>query len=120
MLRHLKATLAVPGLFGLCMMAGCADLQDRIDEITGGQQSIPRNLAFACDNNRELTTRFSSDREQARVDTGNNSYDLQYSGRDNGMRVYSDNDEKVRLSVSSNRAYLRIPDGTDFKDCERT
>ena len=120
MLRNLKTTLAVPGFFGLCMIGGCADLQDRIDEITGGQQSIPRSLAFACDNNRELNARFSSDREQAQVDTGNKSYDLKYSGRDDGMRVYSDSNDKVRLSVSSNRAYLRIPDGTDYKACERT
>jgi hypothetical protein len=120
MLRRVKGTLAVPGLFGLCMLAGCADLQDRIDQITGGQQSIPRSLAFACDNNRELNARFSSDREQARVDTGNKTYDLAYSGRDDGMRVYSDKDDKVRLSVSSDRAHLRIPDGTDYKDCERT
>lgn len=120
MLRYLKTTVAVPGLFGLCMIAGCADMQDRIDEITGGQQNIPRSLTFACDDHRQLKTKLSSDREQAEVDTGDKSYDLEYSGRNNGMRVYSDKDDKVRLSVSSDQAYLRIPGGTDYKDCVRT
>jgi hypothetical protein len=120
MVRGLNVAVAVPGLLGIAMLVGCADLQDKMDEITGGSGSVPRNVAFACDDNQQFKAHFSSDREQARVDAGNKTYNLDYSGRDNGMRVYSDNDDKVRLSVGSEQAYLRVPGSSDYKDCERT
>lgn len=118
MLRLLRTALAVDGLVGLCMLTGCADMQDTIDQIAGREQ--PRTMAFACDDHRDFKTRFSSDRDQARVDVGDETYDLDYTGRDGGMRVYSDKDDKIRLTVGSDQAYLRIPGGSDYKDCERT
>jgi hypothetical protein len=104
---------------GLWMLAGCADLQDTMDQITG-QSSQPRTMAFACDDDRQFKARFSDDREQARVDIGDKSYNLDYTGRDNGMRVYSDKDDEIRLSVGGDAAYLRISGASDYKDCERT
>ena len=41
------------------------------------------------------------------------------SGRDNGMRVYSDADKKVRLNLDHDKANLAISNESDFKDCER-
>jgi len=119
MLRLLKITVACEGLVGLAMLAGCADLQDTVDQIAGGI-SEPRSMAFACADDQDFRARFSSDREEAQVDTGNKSYDLKYSDRDNGMRVYSDKDDEVRLSVGHDEAYLRVPGASDYKDCERT
>ena len=121
MLRPLLHTvLAVGGVLGLYMLTGCADLQDRIKDIAAGQDNQPRNLTFVCDHDRKFTARLSSDRDQARVDTGNKTYELEYTGRDNGMRVYSDNGKKVRLNLGDDKAYLAISDESDFKDCERS
>jgi len=77
-------------------------------------------VTFVCDDDRQFTTRQSDDRDQARVDTGNKTYELEYTGRDKGMRAYSDNDDKVRLTLGDDKAYLGISDESDFKDCERS
>jgi hypothetical protein len=37
-----------------------------------------------------------------------------------GQRVYSDDDNDVRLTVSDDEAHLRIPGEADYQDCERT
>jgi hypothetical protein len=72
-----------------------------------------------CDNNQDLRVRLSSDREEARVEVDDQEFLLEEAGRDNGQRVYSDNND-VRLTVSDDEAYLRIPGEADYQDCERT
>jgi hypothetical protein len=37
-----------------------------------------------------------------------------------GQRVYSDDENDVRLIVSDDEAHLRIPGEADYQDCERT
>jgi hypothetical protein len=72
------------------------------------------------DNNQELRVRLSSDRQEARVEVDDQTYRLEEAGRDNGQRVYSDDDDDVRLTVGDDEAYLRIPGEADYQDCERT
>ncbi len=67
---------------------------------------------------RDFSARFSGDREEVRIDAGGRSYDLEHTDRDNGMRVYT-NEDDVELRVDEDEAYLRIPGDSDFQDCER-
>jgi hypothetical protein len=106
---------AVSGALGSCCSQGaptCRMLGSRDDD-------EPRTLAFECDNNQDLRVRLSSDREEARVEVDDQEFLLEEAGRDNGQRVYSDNND-VRLTVSDDEAYLRIPGEADYQDCERT
>jgi hypothetical protein len=105
------------GALGLSLLAGCADLENQVQDVLGNRDDEPRTLAFDCDDNRDFTARLSGDREQARVDVGDESYRLDLTDREDGDRVYS-NDDGVRLTVGDDEAYLRIPGGQDFQDCE--
>ena len=107
-------------LLGLLLVAACANLQDQIDEIAGNDDDDgPRTVAFDCDDDRDFVARFSGDRDAVRIDTGGRSYDLEYSDRDDGMRIYT-NDDDVELRVDNQEAYLRIPGESDFEDCEQS
>jgi hypothetical protein len=105
------------GVLGVTLLAGCANLEDEIDAVLGDRDNEPRTLAFECADDQEFVARLSSDREEARVDTGDETYELDLTDRDDDERVYS-NDDGVQLTVGD-EAYLRIPDGSDFQDCER-
>lgn len=113
------AVAIVSGAFGLALLAGCADLEDRVDEVLGDGDDGPRTAAFECDDDRDFTVRLSGDRDEARVDTGDETYELERTGRDDDRRVYTD-DDGVRLEISNEEAYLRIPGESDYQDCERT
>ena len=63
--------------------------------------------------------RLSGDRDEAQVDAGDELYDLEQTGRDDDCRIYS-NDDDVRLEISDEEGYLRVPGGADFQDCERS
>jgi hypothetical protein len=107
------------GAVGLALLAGCANLEDQVQDVLGTGDNEPRTLAFECNDDRDFTARLSGDREQARVDVGDETYELDLTDRDDGDRVYS-NDDGVELTVGDDQAYLRIPGGSDFQDCERT
>ena len=107
------------GALGLALLAGCANLEDEVQDILGDRDDEPRTLAFDCDDDREFRARLSSDREEARVDIGDETFELDLTDRDDGDRVYS-NDDGVELTVGDDEAYLRIPGESDFQDCERT
>ena len=108
----------IGGVVGVALLAGCANLEDEIDAVLGDDDE-PRTFAFECDDDREFMARVSRDREEVLVDVGDESYELDLTDRDNGDRVYS-NDDGVELTVGDDEAYLRIPDGSDFQDCEAT
>ena len=112
-----RIRFAAPFL-GLVLVAACANLQDQIDEIAGNDDNDgPRTVAYECDDDREFVARFSGDRDDVRIDTGGSRYDLEYSERDGGMRIYTNRDE-VELRVDERDAYLRIPGGSDYEDCQ--
>jgi hypothetical protein len=107
----------VGGALGLALLVGC----ESVDEIMGDRDDDddgPRTVVFHCDDDREFSVRLSGDRDEARVDTGEQTYDLEQTGRDGDFRVYG-NDEDVRLEISNEEARLRIPGAADFRDCER-
>jgi hypothetical protein len=106
------------GVLGVALLAGCANLDDQIDAVLGDRDDEPRTVAFECDDDREFVARLSGDREEVRVDTGDETYELELTDRDDDERVYS-NDDGVQLTVGDDEAYLRVPDGSDFQDCER-
>jgi hypothetical protein len=108
----------VIGVLGVALLAGCANLDDDIDAVLGDRDDEPRTVAFECDDDREFVARLSGDREEVRVDTGDETYELDLTDRDDDERVYS-NDDGVELTISNEEAYLRIPDGSDLQDCER-
>jgi hypothetical protein len=93
---------------------------DDVREIIGDQDGGARTLAFECDDDRDFKVRLSSDRDEARVDVGSKTYRLELADRENGQRVYRDSDSDVRLTVGNDKAYLRIPGGSDYQDCERS
>jgi len=104
---------------GLALLAGCADLDEQIDDVLGddGGDRV-RAASFECDDGREFDLRLSDDRDEARVDTGDETYELERTGREEDRRVYTD-DDGVRLEVSNREADLSIPGEPDFEDCER-
>jgi hypothetical protein len=107
----------VGGALGLALLAGC----ETVEEVMGQRDDDddgPRTVAFNCDDDREFSVRLSGDRDEARVDTGDETYNLEQTGRDGDRRVYSNNDD-VRLEISNEEARLRIPGEADFRDCER-
>ena len=114
-----RVPFAVIGALGGALLGGCANLEDQIDAVLGDRGNEPRTIAFECDDDREFVARLSRDREEARVDVGDDTYDLDLTDRDDDQRVYS-NDDGVRLTLGDDETYLRIPDGSDFQDCERT
>ena len=86
---------------------GCANLEDEIDAVLDDDDE-PRTYAFECDGDREFRARVSSDREEVVVDVRGERYELDLTDRDEGDRVYT-NDDGVQLTVGSDGAYLRIP-----------
>ena len=113
-----RVPFALISVLGVALLAGCANLEEEIDAVLGDRDE-PRTLAFDCDDDREFIARLSGDREEARVDIGDETYELDLTDRDDGDRVYS-NDDGVELTVGDDEAYLRIPGESDFQDCERT
>ena len=63
--------------------------------------------------------RLSGDRDAARVDAGDEEYDLECTRREDGRHVYA-HDDGVRLEISDERAYLRVPGAADSRDCKRS
>ena len=111
---------AVGGALAFTLLSGCADMQDNMEDMLGDLRGEPRTMAFACDDDREMTVRLSDDREEARVEAGGRDYELEEAGEDDGRRVYTDDDDDVRLTLGDDGAYLRIADGDDYQDCERS
>lgn len=103
------------GALGFALLVGCANLENDVL----GDGDGPRTAAFDCDDDRDFALRLSGDRDEARVDTGDETYELERTGREEDRRVYT-NDDGVRLEVSDEEAYLRIPGEPDFQDCERS
>jgi hypothetical protein len=114
-----RVWFATIGALGVALLAGCANLEEDIQDVLGDGDNEPRTLAFECDDDREFRARLSGDREEARVDVGDETYELELTDRDDGQRVYS-NEDGVELTVGEGEAYLRVPGGSDFQDCERT
>jgi hypothetical protein len=108
--------LAAP-LVGLLLVTACADLRDEIEKIGDNNNNDgPRTVSYECDGDRDFVARFSGDRDNVRVDTGGKRYELEYTDRNDGRRIYSNNDD-VELRVDNDQAYLRIPGESDFEDC---
>jgi hypothetical protein len=112
-----RVPFATIGVLGVALLAGCANLEEEVQDVLGNDE--PRTLAFECDDDQEFTARLSGDRDEARVDVGDEAYELELTDRDDGQRVYS-NDDGVELTVGDEEAYLRIPGDSDFRDCEST
>lgn len=112
-----RVPFATVGALGVALLAGCANLEEEVQDVLGNDE--PRRLAFECDDDQEFTARLSGDRDDARVDVGDETYELELKDRENGDLVYS-NDDGVELTVGDEEAYLRIPGESDFKDCEST
>jgi hypothetical protein len=114
-----RVPFAVIGVLGVALLAGCANVQDQVQDVLGTEDNEPRTLAFECDDDRDFTARLSGSREEARVDVGDETYELDLTDREDGDRVYT-NDEGVRLTVGDDEGYLRIPGESDFQNCEIT
>ena len=118
------AAAALGAAAAIVLLAGCANLEDVVNEIGGGGSRGPTTVAYECDGDESFAARFSADRDQVRVQTDDETYDLELVDRGGGQRVYSeedeDEDDSVRLAVSDGgrSAYLRVPNGADLDDCE--
>jgi hypothetical protein len=73
-------------------------------------------VAFRCDDDRRFTVAFERDGRYATVNTEDRSYDLRAEDDRGRSRSYRSDDGDVQLDLD--RAYLRIKDGRDYKDCE--
>jgi hypothetical protein len=105
-----SATLC--GAFAL--LVGCSNIQDAMDEASA--EPGPESVAFRCEDNRSFLAMVSEDRDQAFVETGDDTYELALVERD-GDRLGYANDDNVNLIVEDDEAYLRVPGESDFKDC---
>ena len=83
----------------------------------GGSERV----VFRCDDDRSFTARFNARRENVSIDAGRNDYDLRLAGRESDRLIYEGREDgrDVSLTVRRDlrRAYLRIEDGSDFRDC---
>lgn len=113
-------TAIIGGALGLALLAGCETVEEQFDRIAGDDDDDgPRTVAFDCAGDEDLTVRLSDDRDHARVVARGEQYELEHTGSENGRRLYT-NDDGVRLEISNDEAYLRIPGGDDYRDCERS
>jgi hypothetical protein len=110
-------TAATGGALGLALLSGCAEMRDDMEDAFGDLGGGRRLMAFECDDDRALTVILSADRDEARVDADGRDYELEEADRDDGDRVYRD-DDGVRLTLGDDEAYLRVPGGDDYQDCE--
>jgi hypothetical protein len=110
----------VGGVLGLALLAGCETVEDVMGERDDDNDDDgPRTVAFNCDDDRDLRVRLSESRDEALVDTGDETYQLERTGRDGDLRVYT-NDDGVRLDITNQEAEMRIPGEENFRDCERS
>ena len=100
------AAAAVGSVLGLALLSGCADMRDEVQNVLDDNE--PRTLAFECDDDRDFRARLSGDRDEARVDVGEDTYELNLTDRDEGRRVYS-NEDDVRLTIGDNEANSAHP-----------
>jgi hypothetical protein len=106
---------ALGGAVALILLAGCANLRDAVQD---AGDSGPRSIAYRCDDDRGFMALFSEDRDQAFVETGDETYELALVDRDDDQLTYANQDD-VHLAVddSGRDAYLRVPGENDLKDC---
>jgi hypothetical protein len=124
--RRLPSVVAaLGGAVAMLLLAGCAELQNTVDEAFGGSGGQgARTVAYECDDDRDFTARYSTDRDEVLVRTDDETYELELADRDDGRRVYTesgdDDDDEVRLTVGEGGrgARLDIPDDDDFEDCD--
>jgi hypothetical protein len=105
---------------GAVLLSGCEGTRNDIQDLLGEMDNEPRTLAFACDDDRDFRVRLSGDRQEARVDVGDKTYRLDEAGRDDGRRVYRDEDGDVRLTMDGDDAHLRLAGADDYRDCRRS
>ena len=134
--RPMAATVGVAAT--VMLLPGCADsggatglvgalggILVGIEDLGGGGGRA--TVAYDCDDGRELTVTFSGDRDQVRVeaedeDGDEETYELELAGRRDDRRLYTDDDDEVRLVVfgdDGGEAELDVEDGADFEDCDR-
>jgi hypothetical protein len=116
MARGRLAAAAIGGGLGLALLSGCADMRDEVQNVVDDNE--PRTLAFECDDDLDFSVRLTGDRDEAPVDAGQETYELNLTDRDEGRRVYS-NEDDVRLTIGDTETNLRIPGGDDYRNCER-
>ena len=85
--------------------------RSRGDERRRGRDEV----AYRCDDGRGFSADFGRRDETVSIDTGRQRLDLDLTDQDGRRRVYSD--RGVTLTVERASAYLRVKDGSDYKDC---
>jgi len=123
--RPPSVAAALGGAVAIVLLASCADMQNVVDDALGGSGGQgARTVAYDCDDDRAFTARYSADRDEVRVRTDDETYDLELADRDDGRRVYTesgdDDDDEARLTIreGGGRARLDIPDEDAFEDCD--
>ena len=114
------------GTVAMTLLAGCANLDSVVNDVLDNRNRGPRTVAYECDDDRSFRARYSGDRDEVSVQARGETYRLELVDRDGDRRVYGedddddDDDDNVRLTVwgGDRGAYLRIPDGNNFEDCE--
>ena len=112
-------------------LAACAesDRRDRdyggsglggvLGDILGGRGGpFGERVAYRCDDDRRFTVAFERGGRYATVNTEDHSYDLRAEDDRGRSRSYRSDDGDVRLELDRDRAYLRVKDERDYKDCE--
>ena len=114
MSRH-TVFAALGGGVAMALVAGCANIEAAMDDM---RDTGPRSVAYRCDDDRGFMALFSEDRDQAFVETGDETYELALVDRDDDELTYANRDD-VYLAVdeSGRDAYLRVPGESDLKDC---
>jgi hypothetical protein len=108
---------ALCGATAFTLLASCSNIRDAMDEASA--EPGPESVAFRCDDDRSFLAMVSEDRDQAFVETGDDTYELALVDRDGDRLAYTNRDD-VNLIVEEDEAYLRVPGESDFKDCRAT
>lgn len=98
------------------LLGGCAGLQDRVDDVLGGDLET---FEFDCDNDRDIRIAFLEDGEEARLFSGSDSVDLRLvEDRDDDVRIYENDDGTVRMVDQGDRVDVSVDEKENFEACE--
>lgn len=79
-----------------------------------------RELSFSCKGGKQFRVYFDRDAERAEVDTGRQTYDLDYIEREGDLYRYAGRGggQKARLDVEGRNGYLELEGESDYADCK--
>lgn len=107
------------GAGALLALAGCAEMQGTLEDVLDSPGALA-STEFECDGGRELRVAFSSDGDQAQVESGSDTVNLRLVNRREGgdTRIYENRQGTVRMIDEGDEIHLRVEDKENFANCQ--